>query len=213
MQLAARKRRLEQVGRIHRALRLARANQHMQFIDKQNHLAFGSGDFVEHGLQPFLELATKFRARDQRAHIERHQPLVAKAFRHVAIDDAQRKPFRNRGLADAGLADEHGIVLRAPRKHLDRAADFFVAPDHGIELAAARSFRQVAGIFLQRIVLVFGGRAVGAAALAQIVDRGVEILRGDAGVFQNARGIGALRHHKAQQHIFGSDEAIARLLR
>ena len=93
------------------------------------------GDFVEHRLQPLLELAAEFRARDQRAHVERHQPLVAQAFRHVAIDDAQRQAFGDGGLADARLADQHRIVLGAARQHLDGAADFLVAADHRIELA------------------------------------------------------------------------------
>ena len=102
-------------------------------------------DFVEHGLQPLLELAAEFRARDQRAHVERHQPLVAQALGHVAIDDAQRETFGDGGLADAGFADEHGIVLGAPRQHLDGAADFLVAADDRIELAVARRSRSGRG--------------------------------------------------------------------
>ena len=31
------------------------------------------GDFVQHGLQPLLELAAEFGAGDQRAHVQRHQ--------------------------------------------------------------------------------------------------------------------------------------------
>ena len=98
-------------------------------------LAFGRGDFVEHGLQPLLEFAAVFRAGDQRAHVEREQLLVAQALGHVAVDDALRQAFDDGGLADAGLADQHRIVLRAPRQNLDRAADFLVAADDRIELA------------------------------------------------------------------------------
>ena len=67
--------------------------------------------------------------------------LLLQAFRHFAVDDALREAFDDRGLADAGLADQHGVVLRAPLQHLDRAADFLVAADHRIELAAARRAR------------------------------------------------------------------------
>ncbi len=56
---------------------------------------------------------------------------------HVAVDDAQRQTFDDGGLADAGLADQHRIVLGAARQHLDGAADFLVAADHRIELAVA----------------------------------------------------------------------------
>ena len=46
------------------------------------------------------------------------------------------RPFGDGGLADAGLADQHGIVLGAAAEHLDGAADFLVAADHRVELAA-----------------------------------------------------------------------------
>ena len=61
------------------------------------------------------------------------------------------EPFDDRGLADAGLADEHRIVLRAARQHLDDAANLFVASDDRIELAAARKLRQIAPVFLERL--------------------------------------------------------------
>ena len=115
--------------------------------------------------------------------------LSRRALRHVAIDDAQRQAFGDGGLADAGFADQHGIVLGAPGQNLDRAADFLVAADDRIELAGAREFGKVAGIFLQRVVAVFGGCAVGGAALAQIGDRLVEVLRRDARVLQDLCGM------------------------
>ena len=85
-----------------------------------------------------------------------------------------RQAFDDRRLADARLADENGIVLRAARQHLDRAADLLVAADDRIELAGARGFGEVARIFLQRVIGVFGARVVGGAALAQFLDGGVE---------------------------------------
>ncbi len=71
----------------------------------------GRGDFGQHRFQPLLELAAIFGAGDQRAHVERQQLLVAQAFRHVAIDDAQRQALDDGGLADAGFADQDRIVL------------------------------------------------------------------------------------------------------
>ena len=115
------------------------------------------GHFLQHGLQPLLELAAVFGAGDQRAHVEREQLLVLQAFRHVAVDDALRQALDDGGLADAGLADQHRIVLGAAREHLDGAADFLVAADHRIDLAVARGLRQIAGIFLQRVIGVLGG--------------------------------------------------------
>ena len=113
MQFAARQRGFQQIGRIHRAVGLAGADQRVHLVDEQDDAAFGRGDFLQHGLQPLLELAAVFRARDQRAEIERQQLLVLQAFRHVAVEDAQRQTLDDRGLADAGLADQHRIVLGA----------------------------------------------------------------------------------------------------
>ena len=76
VQLAARQRRLQQVRRVHRAVRLAGADQRVHLVDEQDDAAGGRGDFGQHGLQPLLELAAIFRAGDQRAHVERHQLLV-----------------------------------------------------------------------------------------------------------------------------------------
>ena len=177
VQFAARQRRLQQVRGVHRAVRLAGADQRMHLVDEQDDAAFGADDFLQHGLQPLLELAAIFRAGNQRAHVEREQLLVLQAFRHVAVDDALGEAFDDRGLADAGLADQHRIVLGPARQHLDGAADFLVAADHRIDLAVARRLRQVAGIFLQRVIGVLGRGAVGGAALAQRIDRRIEVLR------------------------------------
>ncbi len=176
-------------------------------------LACRSGDFVQHRLEPFLEFAAKFRARDQRAHVQREQLLVLQRFRHVAIDDAQRQAFDDGGLADAGFADQHGIVLGAARQHLDRAADFLVAADHGIELALPRRLGEIPRIFLQGVIAVFRRSAVGLAALAQILDGGVQRLRGYARVGENARRVGALLQRQGEKQPLDRDEGIARLLR
>ena len=115
------------------------------------------GDLLEHRLEPLLELAAELRAGDQRAEVERDEPLVLEALRDVAVDDALREPFDDRRLADAGLADEHGIVLRAAREHLHHAADLLVAADHRIELALARRVGEIARVALQRLILVLRG--------------------------------------------------------
>src|SRR5262249_43933248 len=60
------------------------------------------------------------------------------------------------GLADAGFADEHGVVLRAARQDLDRAPDLLVAADDRIELALRCEAREVARVALERLVLRLG---------------------------------------------------------
>ena len=207
------KRRLEQVRRIHRAVGLAGADQRVHLVDEQDDAAVRRRDLVEHGLEPLLELAAIFRAGDQRAHVEREQLLVLETFRHVAIEDAQRQTLDDGGLADAGLADQHRVVLGAAGQHLNGAADFLVAADHRVELAVARRLRQVAGVFLQRVIGVLGRLRIGGAALAQAFDRGVEILRRHAGASEDLARIAVLFERNREQKPFHGDEAVAGLLR
>ncbi len=77
-------------------------------------------------------------------------------FRHIAGNDSLCETFDDGSLADSGFADQHRIVLRAAGKNLNDAADFLVASDDGIELAAAGLLGQIASVTLQRLVLGFG---------------------------------------------------------
>src|SRR5688500_18171213 len=78
--------------------------------------------------------------------------------------------LNNSGLADARLADEHGVVLGPARQHLDDAADLLVAADDRIDLALCRELGQVAAVALERLVGRLGvlrGDALRTAHLAQ----------------------------------------------
>ena len=213
VQLTAGERRLEQVGSVHGAFRLAGAHQRVHFIDEQHDIAAFGAHFVEHAFQPFFELAAVFRPSDQRAHVQRHQPLVFQAIGHVAIGDAQGQAFGNRGLAHAGFTDQHRVVLGAAGEHLDGAADFLVTADHRIKLASPRRLGQVAGIFLQRIKTVFGAGRISRAALADAVDGFVQRLRGDAGALQRLAGFGGGGERQRNQQPFDGDNAVAGLHR
>jgi hypothetical protein len=142
VQLAARQRGLEHVAGVHRAFGLAGADHGVQFVDEDDGLAFVLGQFVQHGLQALLEFAAELGAGQQRRHVERQHALALERLGHFAGDDALRQAFDDGGLADAGLADQHRVVLGAALQHLDGAADFLVAADHRVELAErARSVR------------------------------------------------------------------------
>ncbi len=170
------------------------------------------GDLGQHRLQPLLELAAVFGAGDHRAEVERQEALVLEAFRHVAVDDAQGEPLDDRGLADARLADQHGIVLGAARQHLDRAADLLVAADDRVELALARRLGQVARVFLQGVVAFLGRGALGLAPLAQILDRGVEGLRRDMAGGERLARRRVAGHRQRQEQPLDRDIAVAGLL-
>ena len=64
-QLAASQGRLEQVGRVHRPLGLACADDQVQLVDEQDDPPLGLGDLLENGLETVLELAAELGSRDQ----------------------------------------------------------------------------------------------------------------------------------------------------
>jgi hypothetical protein len=54
------------------------------------------------------------------------------------------RPLDDRRLADAGLADEHRVVLRTAGQDLHDPLDLLLAPDDRVELALAGVLGQVA---------------------------------------------------------------------
>ena len=213
MQLAARQCWLDEVGRVHRAFAFASAHKRMHFVDEQYDVALGLLDLVEHALQPLFKLAAIFCPCNQRAHIEREQFAVLQAIGHIAIGDAQCQPLGNRGFANAGLADQHGIILGTAGEDLDGTADFFVAADDGVKFTRARNFRQVAGKFLERVIAVFGASGVSRTATPQVVDCGVKALGSDGCCCQRLACGGGLGERECKQQAFNGDIAVARLLR
>ena len=151
-QLSAREHRLEEVGGVDGALRRPGTDDRVQLVDEEDDVAGRVLDLREHRLEPLLELAAVLRPGEQRTDVERPHALALQALGNVARDDPLREPLRDRRLPDAGLTDENGVVLRAPREHLHDATDLLVAPDDGIELARLGERGQVAAVLLERLV-------------------------------------------------------------
>src|SRR5581483_9448846 len=135
VQLAAGQHRLEQVARVHGALGLAGADGRVQLVDEQDDAALRLLHLLEHGLEALLELATVLGAGDQGAHVEGDDLLPLEALGDVTAVDAQGEALNDRGLADAGLTNQYGIILGTAAEHLDDAADLLVAADDRVELA------------------------------------------------------------------------------
>ena len=168
-QLAAGQHRLEHVAGVHRGVAgRAGADDGVQLVDERDDLAVAALDLVEDGLEPLLELAAVLRAGDHRAEVERDQPLAAQRLRHVAGDDPLRQPLDDGGLADAGLADQHRVVLGAAGQHLHDPADLGVPADDRVELALAGRGGEVDAVLLQRLVRGLGVRAGDARRAAHL---------------------------------------------
>ena len=148
MQVATGKRRLQDVAGVHGALGGTRAHDGVELIDEQDDLAFGFLNLLEHGLQAVLELAAVLGAGDQRAHVELDEVAIAQGARHVAGHDTLGDALDDSRLADARLANEHGVVLGAAGQDLDGTTDLVGTADDRVELAGTGQVADVATVLL-----------------------------------------------------------------
>src|SRR5690606_13082649 len=143
LDLAARQGRLEHVARVERAGGAAGADERVELVDEEDHVR-ALLELVHDGLHPLLELAAVLRAGDEGGEVERDDALVIEDAADLALRDAEREALGDGRLADAGLADEHGVVLLAAREHLRHALDLTLAPDDRVELVFLGELGQVA---------------------------------------------------------------------
>ena len=147
------------------------ADDRVELVEEQDDRPLGVGDFLQHRLQAFLELAPVGGTRDQPAHVERDHAAVPQRLGHVAADDPLGQALDDRRLAHAGLADQDGVVLGAPAEDLDHPADLVVAADDRVELALLGDLGQVAPEALQwglLLLLGLAGWAPGGVPLGDI---------------------------------------------
>ena len=102
---------------------------------------------VEDPFEPLFKFAAEFGAGDQAAHIEDEKLLFFERIGNIALDDSLGQPFRDSGLSDARLSDEHRIIFGAAGQDLHRAADLFIASDDRIQFSFLRKRREIFTIF------------------------------------------------------------------
>ena len=164
LHLAARQQGLQDVGRVDRAFGRARADDGVELVDEEYDVARFAD--LRHGVfQPFLKFAAYFAPASMPQGRGRHA-LAAQYLRDAALDDELRQPLDDGGLAHARLADEHGVVLRAPGEYLHDALDLPRAADDGVELAGLRRLGQVAGKLVERGGLLLLRGSAGSRFLA-----------------------------------------------
>ena len=111
----------------------AGADQRVRLVDEQDDALAGGLHLLDHRLQPVLELAPDGGAGLHGGKVEREEPHIPQGRRHIAGGDSQRQALDKRGLADAGLADHHRVVLPAPHQDVDDLADLAVAALHRVD--------------------------------------------------------------------------------
>ena len=150
LELAAGQRRLQDRGGVDRALGGTRADEVVELVDEQDDVA-ALGDLLHHLLQALLELAAVLRAGDERGQVERVDLLVLEDVRHLVRADPRGEALDDGGLADARLADQHRVVLRAAREDLHHALDLGLPADDRVELPLGGELRQVAAELVEQL--------------------------------------------------------------
>ena len=137
LQLATRQGRLENAGRVDRAFGSTRAYEVMQLVDKEDDVAT-QRDLLHHLLQALLELAAILRTGHESRQVERVDLLILEQIRDLTTGDALGEPLDDGRLADAWLADQHGVVLHAADENLHHPLDLSLASNDRVELAFGR---------------------------------------------------------------------------
>ncbi len=127
----------------------------MDLVDEHDRARIGF-DLLDHLLEPLFEVAAVARAGEQRAHVEREHCGAFQHVRHLAMHNAAREALRDRGLADAGIADEQRIVLLPAAEHLNRPVDLGIAANQRIDLAVLGLLVEVDAIGVERVALLLG---------------------------------------------------------
>jgi hypothetical protein len=182
----------------------------VQLVEEEDDRSARLGDLLEDGLQALLELTAVLRARDEGADVERVDAPLAQRLGHVAGDDALGEALGDRGLADAGLADQDRVVLRAAREDLDDAPDLVVAADDRIELALLRGGGEVAAVLLERLVGVLGRLVRDAVRPADLLEGLGQGILGRAGAAQRLAGLGDVARER-EQEVLRRDVLVAEL--
>ena len=207
LHLPAGQRGLHDVGGVHRAVGVARADDGVDLINKQDDVA-RSLDLADEALDTLLKLAAELGACDEGRHVEQVNFLVLQTRGDLALGNALGDALGNRSLADTGLADQAGVVLLAAAQNLDRAVNFAVTANDAVRLAVAGLLGQVLAVGLKELaagslflLAVFGlgvvlilartkaKREHGAAARDKIVLRGGLVT-----------GVGVVAVHHGGQH-------------
>ena len=100
------------------------------------------------------------------------------------------RPFDDRGLADAGVADEDRVVLGLARQDLDDPADLRIPADDRVELPGAGVGHEIAAVLLQGLVGHLGHRRGHPLVAPHRRERLEEPLPGQALLVQPPAGCG-----------------------
>ena len=210
LDLAARKRRLQDVGGVEGTLSATGTHQGVELVNKDDGVLIFH-QFFHDGLQALFELAAILGARHDQGKVEGEDAFIGEERWHFAVGDALGETFDDGGLADAGFADEHRVVLGAAAKDLDDALELGVAADERIELVVhgdlgevARKLGEQGRLTLPLLRLCFFLRGT-----CQFLADGRQT---EAALVQNLGGEALLFAQQTQQQVLGANVLVGEAL-
>ncbi len=215
LNLAAGQRGLQNGGRIDGALGRASADDGVDLVDEQQHVA-GIHDLLDDLLQALLELAAVLGTGHERRHVQRDEALAAQDVGHLVAHDELGQPLGDGRLAHAGLAQDEGVVLLATGQDLHDALDFRGAADDRVQLAVAGLLREIGaelgehGIRRGRPVEA-GAARVDRRLAHEIVQGAAHIIAGHVQATEYFQSRALALAHDAQEQVLGGDVGLAHL--
>ena len=224
LQLTAGEERLQDRRGVDRALCGTCTHERVDLVDEDDDVA-ARADLFRDLLESLFEVTAVARAGDERAEVERVELLVLERLGHVALDDRLGEALDDGGLADAGLADQHRVVLGAAREDLHDPLDLLLAPDHGVELVVARGLGEVAPELVEHLRAALsglravvsgaadGGRLLALVAGEQLDDLLAHLVEVGAELDEHLGGDALALADEPEQDVLGADVVVAQLQR
>ena len=144
--------RLEDVCGVHRAFRVARADDVVNLVNDKNDVAERL-DFIDESLHTAFKLAAELCTRDEGSQIQQVYFLVFELVRHIALGNANGKTFCDSGFADTRLTNQTRIVFLTAVQNLNDAFGFAVSANDCIKLSFAGAIRQISAVCRQIFAL------------------------------------------------------------
>ena len=182
----------------------------MYFVDKQNDLFIRVYHFFDNGFEAFFKLAFIFGACNEGRQVEAEYFFTRQGFRYVMFDNAPGNTFYNGGFTYPWIADHNGVVFLAAAEDMQYAANLFVAADDRVEFAVFGLFRQVDGVFLERVVNVFGCLFGDFPAFAEFFDGSRQRIECSAAFAKQARCF-IVAFNDTEQQQFERDIFVAKI--
>ena len=125
----------------------------MEFVDEGNDLTIRVIDFFKNGFEAFFKFTAIFCSGNQRGDIKGDKLLIFEAVGNVTGDNTLGESFNDSCFSDSWFTDQDGVVFGATGQHLADTADFCIATDDRVELAALSNFSEVDTELFERALL------------------------------------------------------------